>query len=80
MKTVAYLPTERIEIGPIPLVTRADAELAAGEAYDRGYAQAVKDWKGSTLEDCDIPPNGWICTRGKGHTGPCAAIPTGEIS
>ena len=24
-------------------------------------------------QDCDLPPSGWICTRGKGHDGPCAA-------
>ena len=24
--------------------------------------------------NCDIPPEGWFCTRGKGHAGPCAAI------
>lgn len=25
---------------------------------------------------CPLPPAGWICTRGAGHRGPCAAIPT----
>lgn len=24
---------------------------------------------------CSLPPKGWRCTRGRGHTGPCAAIP-----
>jgi hypothetical protein len=24
---------------------------------------------------CNIPPNGWHCTRDQGHDGPCAAIP-----
>lgn len=24
---------------------------------------------------CRIPPEGWRCTRGAGHTGPCAAVP-----
>jgi hypothetical protein len=24
---------------------------------------------------CDVPPAGWICTRLRGHTGPCAAVP-----
>ncbi len=23
--------------------------------------------------ECDLPPDGWICTRGNGHDGPCAA-------
>lgn len=26
-------------------------------------------------ELCDLPPKGWHCTRRKGHTGPCAAVP-----
>ena len=25
-------------------------------------------------EECDLPPRGWRCTRGKGHSGPCAAV------
>jgi hypothetical protein len=24
---------------------------------------------------CDVPPAGWYCTRKRGHTGPCAAMP-----
>lgn len=24
---------------------------------------------------CDVPPKGWRCTRERGHSGPCAAIP-----
>src|SRR5690606_35105334 len=26
---------------------------------------------------CLTPPKGWICTRARGHEGPCAAIPVG---
>jgi hypothetical protein len=25
---------------------------------------------------CDRPPTGWICTRARGHAGPCATIST----
>ena len=25
---------------------------------------------------CNIPPDGWYCSRNKGHDGPCAALPT----
>lgn len=25
---------------------------------------------------CERPPEGWACTRGAGHDGPCAAIPS----
>lgn len=27
------------------------------------------------VTECDQPPAGWYCTRGKGHDGPCAAWP-----
>lgn len=23
--------------------------------------------------ECDLPPSGWWCSRGQGHSGPCAA-------
>lgn len=26
-------------------------------------------------ELCTVPPAGWICSRSKGHEGPCAASP-----
>lgn len=26
---------------------------------------------------CKTPPEGWYCTRGEGHRGPCAAYPDG---
>ena len=26
---------------------------------------------------CTVPPEGWYCSRHKGHEGPCAARPTG---
>lgn len=25
--------------------------------------------------ECDLPPEGWSCTRPKGHENPCAAVP-----
>lgn len=25
---------------------------------------------------CQVPPEGWCCTRAVGHEGPCAAYPT----
>jgi hypothetical protein len=27
-------------------------------------------------EQCKLPPTGWQCSRGAGHSGPCAASPT----
>ena len=26
------------------------------------------------MDECKIPPAGWRCTRGSGHSGPCAAV------
>ena len=27
------------------------------------------------MDDCQLPPPGWRCTRAPGHSGPCAAVP-----
>jgi len=27
-------------------------------------------------DKCNVPPEGWYCTRAPGHDGPCAALPT----
>lgn len=34
------------------------------------------------MTQCNIPPKGWRCTRGAGHTGPCAPWPVsvGELA
>lgn len=29
----------------------------------------------SDFPPCMTPPKGWVCTRGAGHEGPCAAHP-----
>lgn len=29
---------------------------------------------------CQVPPEGYMCTRAAGHNGPCAAIPTAPIA
>lgn len=29
---------------------------------------------GEDLPGCDRPPPGWVCTRERGHDGPCAAV------
>lgn len=28
---------------------------------------------------CNLPPQGWSCSRAKGHEGPCAASPVGKL-
>ena len=40
------------------------AEFVAKKLDDAGAAAPVS---------CDVPPEGWYCTREKGHDGPCAA-------
>lgn len=30
--------------------------------------------------ECTVPPDGWRCTRGSGHDGPCAAIPVEPLT
>lgn len=27
------------------------------------------------MSECQIPPEGWVCSREEGHEGPCAASP-----
>jgi hypothetical protein len=29
---------------------------------------------------CDLPPDGWRCTRERGHEGPCAAVPENDMA
>lgn len=29
---------------------------------------------------CDLPPDGWRCTRERGHEGPCAAVPSNDVA
>ncbi|MBV4365873.1 hypothetical protein [Erwinia phyllosphaerae] len=31
--------------------------------------------QGASKDKCNIPPQGWYCTRQSGHEGPCAAHP-----
>jgi hypothetical protein len=32
------------------------------------------------LLGCSVPPDGWRCSRGAGHDGPCAATQTYEFT
>ena len=36
--------------------------------------------EGDTSKTCVMPPAGWYCSRGKGHSGPCAARPDARIT
>lgn len=51
-----------------------------------GYDHAKREAPPATGEgqqqderaECAVPPEGWACTRGAGHDGPCAAVPVNE--
>ncbi len=46
----------------------APVDLDATE--QRGYLRGLNQ---ASIGTCDVPPPGWVCSRGKGHEGPCAA-------
>lgn len=46
------------------------------ELRRKPISQMTNDEIDSLVVDCcGIPPDGWFCTRGQGHAGPCAARP-----
>lgn len=73
---------------------RSEGAVESGECIGKAIrAQAGESHKFRTpsLEDrervfadepydppCNVPPEGWYCTRKPGHDGPCAAYPAGE--
>lgn len=59
--------------------TTMDVERGTMRQWVMGR-DGVKRWadSGGPVEECDVPPLGWHCTRGKDHTGPCAAIESPE--
>lgn len=51
-----------------------------GVGFSRGYDASFDqklEYRMHYLDgvgmQCDLPPAGWVCTRTKGHEGPCAA-------
>ena len=47
--------------------------LAATEMERQSLEQRLAE-----IGPCDVPPEGWVCSRPKGHSGPCAATEVGE--
>ena len=44
-------------------------------------SNTINDSAMNILNDkCQIPPQGWECTRNAGHEGPCASIPNEDTS
>jgi hypothetical protein len=66
-------PGYTIDEGPVAcnFYTGDSLEESKAEAQ-RLYSDALR---AATRAACDEPPAGWLCTRVKGHEGPCAAIP-----
>ena len=67
------------------------AEVSDGAIYETASRRAAPESHAemdklmAIIEDvndhdreCEIPPVGWRCTRRKGHSGPCAAVPSPE--
>lgn len=54
-------------------VSNALRMVGAHEIIDAALAEKAAD-------QCDLPPEGWSCTRPKGHENPCAAIPKEDRS
>lgn len=52
----------------------------AAEDHIRGQIATATSHKVPPARACDKPPEGWYCTRERGHEGPCAAWPIGEGS
>ncbi|MDB4996732.1 MAG: hypothetical protein JWM74_4164 [Myxococcaceae bacterium] len=40
---------------------------------ERGTEALTGDAKPDPIDACQVPPEGWTCSRGAGHEGPCAA-------
>lgn len=41
--------------------------------YHEGLAEAIAELGLEVTPMCDVPPDGWECSRDKSHEGPCAA-------
>lgn len=85
-RTAAMLDTlaERIEANEsaVPVAWLVvDAKGKRFTIYNQKLAEAIKqvaEQSGSMLKVaavCEVPPEGWYCTRGADHEGPCAAWP-----
>lgn len=66
---------------PFPNRPRLVADINVVRSYLRvgERVERITATRAETLEElagpCKVPPEGWSCTRGDGHEGPCAAQP-----
>lgn len=71
------MPQHVVRVGP-PVTQQAVEILADEEAYAQWYLLTLMKYQteGDPKTPCDLAPYGYRCSRGKGHSGPCAAHPT----
>lgn len=50
-----------------------DAKGKRYTVYNKDLAMAISDAGLHVAPMCDVPPEGWECSRSPGHEGPCAA-------
>lgn len=51
-----------------------DAKGKRFTVYNKDLAMAISDAGLHVAPMCDVPPEGWECSRVSGHEGPCAAF------
>ena len=63
------------------IVSKKGREYISEQKADRKGIKHICDHHNGDCKDheykkpCEVPPEGWSCTRKKGHDGPCAAVP-----
>lgn len=69
--------TELVEQWHLEWVTSPDAHWGDKISWHTAneIAQRIDEANSEQNVSCDLPPEGWYCTREKGHEGPCAAYP-----
>jgi len=79
-ESCAHLIAEQEKAEAVPCAWHiVDAKGKKFTIWNPELAKAIKETAervGSTLTIkavCDMPEQGWFCTRGEGHTGPCAS-------
>lgn len=68
--------TNKIEISQEQLLAAANRLSDLGQSHlSEPLFALYLDAVGTVSQTCDRPPEGWTCSRHKGHAGPCAASP-----
>lgn len=77
---VAALSERNSKLQAILKEAARELENASAQAKNVEWCQHYDGWarECTKLLACDRPPEGWVCTRGYGHLGPCAALTTQE--